>query len=121
MNRIPYDPRLVPFARDLRNNSTLPEVVLWKALKKHIPEVDFHRQKPLLTYIVDFFAEEHLLAIELDGKSHRDKADADTERDLQLATAGVRVLRFKNAEVMEQLPTTIDRIRAALGLELQQP
>jgi very-short-patch-repair endonuclease len=53
---IPYDPELKQLAHELRNKSTLSEVLLWKHLKgKQIQGYDFHRQKPLDQYIVDFF------------------------------------------------------------------
>jgi len=60
-------------ARFLRNNSTLSEILLWEYLKnKKIMDYDFHRQKPLDKYIVDFYCPELMLAIEIDGDSHRD-------------------------------------------------
>lgn len=66
-----YHPNLKEQARDLRNNSTEAESILWKRLKgKQIKGYDFHRQKPLLYYIVDFYCHELNLIIELDGKIH---------------------------------------------------
>lgn len=51
-----YNPKLKQLARKLRNNSTLSEILLWKYLKeKQMMGYDFHRQKPLDEYIVDFF------------------------------------------------------------------
>ena len=53
---IPYNPKLKEIARQLRNNSTLSEVLLWLELKgKKMRGYDFHRQKPIDNYIVDFF------------------------------------------------------------------
>ena len=58
-------------ARELRNNSTTSEIKLWMYLKnKQMLGYDFHRQKPLDEYIVDFFCNELMLAIEIDGLSH---------------------------------------------------
>ena len=75
---IPYDPKLKQLARELRNKSTLAEVLLWKHLKgKQIQGYDFHRQKPLDQYIVDFFCSELMLAIEIDGDSHDYKERED--------------------------------------------
>jgi len=51
---IPYNPKLKEYARYLRNNSTLSEVLLWQKIKNKSFEVQFHRQVPLLDYIVDF-------------------------------------------------------------------
>lgn len=67
-----YNPRLKALARELRKKSTLAEVLLWQCLRKgQRSGYDFHRQWPIDEYIVDFFAPELLLAIEIDGGSHK--------------------------------------------------
>ena len=53
-NFIPYNPKLREFARFLRNNSTFPEILLWKEIKNKSLGVEFKRQVPILEYIVDF-------------------------------------------------------------------
>ena len=69
---IPYNPKLKELARELRNNSTKAEIILWLKLKnKQLYGYDFHRQKPIDNYIVDFFCQELMLAIEVDGYSHQ--------------------------------------------------
>ena len=51
---IPYNPKLREFARELRNNSTYTEILLWDYLKgKRMRGFDFDRQKPIDNYIVD--------------------------------------------------------------------
>jgi very-short-patch-repair endonuclease len=78
---IPYNKNLKILARNLRNNSTLSEILLWKQLKgKQIFGYDFHRQKPIGDYIVDFYCSELLLAIEIDGSSHNEKYEDDVLR-----------------------------------------
>jgi very-short-patch-repair endonuclease len=68
---ISYNPKLKELSRKLRNDSTLSEVLLWQHLKgKQMLGYDFHRQKPIDNYIVDFFCNELMLAIEIDGVSH---------------------------------------------------
>jgi len=67
---IPYNPKLKALARQLRKNSTLSEVLLWQKIKQKGYGVQFHRQVPLLEYIVDFYCHELKLAIEIDGDSH---------------------------------------------------
>lgn len=70
--KLPYDPALRKLARELRNKSTLSEVMLWQQLKRgQRGGFDFHRQKPLDHYIVDFFSHELMLAVEIDGRSHK--------------------------------------------------
>ncbi len=69
---IPYNPKLKELARTLRNNSTKSEIILWQHLKsKQMMGFDFHRQKPIGNFIVDFFCHELMLAVELDGYSHQ--------------------------------------------------
>ena len=70
-NILSYNPILKDLARDLRNNSTLSEVLLWKYLKGgQMLGYDFDRQKPVDNFIVDFFCNELMLAIEIDGETH---------------------------------------------------
>ena len=60
---------------------------------------DFHRQKPIDNYIVDFFCSELMLAIEIDGESHFGKEVYDKKRQRKLESFGVRFLRFDDNEV----------------------
>jgi very-short-patch-repair endonuclease len=54
--RIYYNPKLKERARELRNSSTLSEILLWNELKqKKILGFQFYRQRPIGNYIVDFF------------------------------------------------------------------
>ncbi|WP_253256260.1 endonuclease domain-containing protein [Formosa algae] len=68
---IPYDPKLKAYARELRNHSTQAEIYLWLKLKgKQMRGYDFHRQKPIDRFILDFFCHELMLGIEVDGITH---------------------------------------------------
>ena len=67
---IPYNQELKLLARQLRKNSTFPEVLLWQNIKQRAYGVQYHRQVPMLNYIVDFYCHEIGLAIEIDGSSH---------------------------------------------------
>jgi len=101
---IPYNPKLKQLARNLRNSSTLAEVLLWRELKgKKMKGYDFHRQKPLDNFIADFFCSELSLAIEIDGSSHDEKIEQDEKRQKRLETLGVRVLRFSDFDVKRNL------------------
>jgi len=57
---------------------------------------DFHRQKPIGNYIVDFFCNELMLAIELDGESNFGKEAEDAERQQEIEKFGITFLRFDN-------------------------
>ncbi|MND44092.1 hypothetical protein D3C80_349210 [compost metagenome] len=102
---IPYDPKLKLLARRLRNDSTLAEVLLWNELKLRPYNYDFHRQKPLLCYIVDFYCHELNLAIEVDGFSHYHEHSLahDVKREKELNEVGVKVLRFDDDEVLKDI------------------
>jgi len=108
-----YHPNLKEQARDLRNNSTEAEYILWKRLKgKQIKGYDFHRQKPLLYYIVDFYCHELNLIIELDGKIHLNEENKirDLVRQEALEEYGISFLRFNNEEVQNNLEGVIRKI-----------
>jgi very-short-patch-repair endonuclease len=100
---IPYNPELKTLARQLRKNSTLPEVLLWQNIKQRAYGVQFHRQVPMLNYIVDFYCHELGLAIELDGQSHEHSYDYDSKRQSELEAYDVKFLRFSNDEIKKNM------------------
>lgn len=109
---IPYNPKLKFLARRLRKNMTYGEVKLWMCLKgKKMKGYDFHRQKPIGNYIVDFYSCELKLAIEVDGSSHDDERwQKDMVRQKELESFGVRFLRFTEYEVLTDIDGVWDRI-----------
>jgi very-short-patch-repair endonuclease len=111
-NFVAYNPKLKSTARMLRKQSTLAEVLLWNELKgKRLLGYDFHRQKPIQKYIIDFFSPRLMLAIEIDGASHIDKAEEDEERQRNLQSLGIRFLRFRDDEVKRDLGGVAEAIR----------
>ena len=100
---IPYNPELKLRARQLRKNSTLPEILLWQKIKKRALGVQFHRQVPMLNYITDFYCHEIGLAIEIDGSSHDHSFLYDAKRQGELEAKGVKFLRFSNNEVLQNM------------------
>ena len=100
---IPYNPKLKEYARELRKNSTLSEVLLWKNIKNKALGVQFHRQVPMLEYIVDFYCHELMLAIEIDGDSHLYKYEYDIKRQGELEKEGVVFLRFTDLDVKQNM------------------
>lgn len=108
---IPYNPSLKEKARQLRNNSTVTEIMLWKFLKgRQMCGYDFHRQKPLGEYIVDFFCNELMLAIEIDGPSHEGQEEYDRERQEKLERIGIKFLRFNDDDVFYSIGKVLDAI-----------
>ncbi len=115
---IPYNPKLKELARILRKQSTLSEILLWKEIKGKAYGVEFHRQVPLLNYIVDFYCHELKLAIEIDGLSHDHKIDYDSNRQKELEEYEITFLRFPDLQVkkdmfnvLRALEITIDEIK----------
>ena len=95
---------------------TPPERKLWYEFLSGLPE-KFTRQKPLGSYIADFYCSAARLVIEIDGDSHFDERGEqyDAMRTAQLETLGLRVIRFTNVEVMQQFEGVCQRIEKALA------
>ena len=104
---IPYNPKLREFARQLRNNSTLSEVLLWKQIKGKALGVEFKRQVPMLEYIVDFYCQEIGLAIEIDGNIHDFRYLEDAQRQQEIEKYGVIFIRFSNEEIKNNMFSVI--------------
>ena len=97
-----YNKNLKQASRDLRNNLTDAEKLLWSRLRnKQILGLQFYRQKPILNYIVDFYCHEIGLVIELDGGQHGtdDAVEYDAERTKFLEALGLTVVRYWNHDV----------------------
>ena len=110
---IPYNNKLKEVARHLRNNATKAERILWKSLSgKQCFGYDFHRQKPLGNFIVDFFCQELMLAIELDGVSHNQASvmGRDKEKEAFLNSLGITVLRFQDEEIYPDIRDALTEI-----------
>ena len=99
-------PELFRLAEGLRKNSTVAEKVLWKYLNKFRYEgFIFRRQHPLDFFIVDFFCHKLKLVIEVDGDIHLIKENIayDENRTGELERFGIKVIRFKNEEITNDL------------------
>ena len=105
-----YNPKLKEFARELRNNSTETEIYLWLKLKgKQMYGYDFHRQKPIDNFIVDFFCNRLMLAIEVDGYSHEflEVYNKDVIKEKRLNELGIHVLRFSDNQVLKDMENVL--------------
>ena len=114
MNKIFYNPKLKELARQLRNRSTKTEIKLWNFLKrKQLMSYDFHRQKPVDNYIVDFFCNKLRLAIELDGYTHgfEEVFEKDEVKTQKLRELGITVLRFTDDDVMNNIGNVLRGIQ----------
>lgn len=107
---IPYDPHLKSYARELRKRCTKAEAFLWQFIRHKRLGVEFHRQVPIVHFIVDFYCHELKLALELDGPIHDNRVTEDAARQAQIEAYGVTFLRFTNAEVLAS-PGVVGKIR----------
>lgn len=109
--RIVYSKDLKQRSRELRNNSTFAEVLLWNHLKRRqMLGCQFMRQKPIHHFIVDFYCSKLKLAIEIDGESHRLRFGSDLERQRYLEQIGVHVLRFNDLDVKKDIGNVLASI-----------
>jgi very-short-patch-repair endonuclease len=105
-------------ARNMRNNPTDAEVVLWRALSaRKVAGTRFNRQVEIEPYICDFVARTPKLIVEVDGGQHAVNAAEDLRRTRFLEAKGYRVIRFWNNDVLGNLAgvvSEIERVLAAL-------
>ena len=99
-------------AKQLRENMTMAEVLLWNELKqKKMLGFDFDRQRPMLRFIVDFYCKDLMLAIEIDGGSHDGNKEADDQRQQELENMGVHFLRFADRMVRNDIVNVLYTIQ----------
>jgi very-short-patch-repair endonuclease len=113
-------PAAILNARSLRQHATIPERILWDALRgRRLDGWKFRRQHPIGQFVIDFFCREKAVAIELDGEVHDEieKASHDLERTRYVNLQGISILRFANRQVLDDLPGVLLEIRRAMGEE----
>jgi very-short-patch-repair endonuclease len=95
--------RTKQFARKLRRELSLPEVILWRALRGgRLEGIRFRRQHPIGRYVLDFYSDVAKLAVEIDGAHHtlEDRPRRDAERDAWVREHGVETLRVPAIDVL---------------------
>ena len=105
-------PQTIKRARKLRSEMSLPEVILWRELRKRPAGLKFRRQHPAGIYVLDFYCAAARLAIEVDGFAHDSirAAKADAARSHFLRSQGVATLRVPAKAVLEDLEGALTRI-----------
>jgi very-short-patch-repair endonuclease len=99
-------------ARELRNNATDVERLLWRRVRNsQLEGVKFRRQQPIETYIVDFISFEKKIVIELDGGQHAESSEYDEQRSACMRANGFTVVRFWNNDVLENIEGVLEIIR----------
>lgn len=105
--------KIVQAARTLRSEPTPTEDKLWEALRgRKLLGLKFRRQHPYERFVLDFFCVEHRLVLEVDGGVHLTPAQVahDAARTEYLQQRGIRVLRFRNDEVEDNLQVVLQKI-----------
>ncbi|MDP1914233.1 MAG: endonuclease domain-containing protein [Brevundimonas sp.] len=112
----PHD--TVQHARKLRRRLTLPEVLVWQALRGgRLVGRRFRRQHPVGPYILDFYCDELQLAVEIDGHSHDhpDRIAHDQRRTGWLNRQGVQMIRLAARDVLADMDGALGIIRRTVG------
>ena len=89
------------------------ECLLWSRVRrKQIKGAQFYRQKPLGSYIVDFYCPAAGLVVEVDGGQHftEEGKAKDKRRDDDLAGLGLKMLRFSNSDVLKEIDAVLQVI-----------
>ena len=98
-------------ARELRRDMTPAEKILWQELRANKLGVHFRRQQIIAGFIVDFYCHKAALVIEVDGDIHDLQQDEDAKREKVLNEMGLRIIRFRNEEVLRNLAPVIEKIK----------
>ena len=110
--------------RELRRNETEAEKILWKAIRnKNLNGKKFYRQQPIFHdvtgretfFVADFYCFTDKLIIELDGRYHQYRLEEDKHRTEILNLLGLRVIRFSNDEVINNLGFVLNEIKKSLS------
>ena len=112
-----YDKQLKVLSQHLRKNMTDAENMLWlKLRRKQLKGRPFYRQKIIGKYIVDFYCPKANLVIELDGGQHYSEIGKakDRARNNVLTKTGIKVLRFSDRDVFENIGGVMEEIWSCL-------
>jgi len=111
-------PILTVLAKELRQNQTEAEKLLWASLRSLRPDgAKFRRQRPIDDYIVDFVHLDKKLIIEVDGGQHNETKTiaSDNKRKAYLESQGFHILRFWNNDVLKNMDGVIEKITDTLS------
>ena len=105
-------------ARRQRRQMSLPEVLLWRELRKKPSGLQYRRQHPAGSYVLDFFCATTNVAIEVDGEAHSrgDQPLKDERRDDWLKEQGIRVMRIAAQDVLANLDGVLQLIESTFDV-----
>jgi very-short-patch-repair endonuclease len=111
-------PAIFKLAKELRKTETEAEQILWSKLNKNqVFGLQFRRQHPINIFIADFYCVRIKLLIEVDGNIHeiREYQEHDQGRSEILNSFGIIVIRFRNEQIIEEIDSTLEQIKAVAG------
>lgn len=106
-------PELTKRRQELRNSATETEQLLWEQLRSEKLGVKFRRQHSIGNYIADFYCPSKKLVIEIDGSQHytNEGLEYDKVRDEFIGSLGIKIIRFSNREILEDLVGVLEKIK----------
>jgi very-short-patch-repair endonuclease len=104
-------------AKELRREMTPAETTLWQELRANKLGVHFRRQQVIAGFIVDFYCHKAALVIEVDGDIHDLQKEEDAKREKALTELSLRVVRFRNEEIIKNIDEVIRAIRVVTNQE----
>jgi len=107
-------PSVFAKAKELRENMTPAEKMLWERLRCNQLGVRFKPQYPIDIFIADFYCHRAKLVIEVDGKIHASQVTYDDGRTADLERFGITVIRFRNEEIVDDIDMVIRQIKQTL-------
>ena len=111
-------------SRALRRSQTDAEKKLWDLLRnRQFLDVKFRRQFSVSQYIIDFYCPQWRLGIEADGGQHYDEdgKQKDKRRAEELADFGIKILRFSDYEILNNLEGVVEVIQKEIGKLIISP
>lgn len=106
------------FARQLRREQTSAEERAWQLLRNNqFMGLKFRRQHVIEGFVVDFYCDEHRLAIEIDGGVHNRKMnrDYDALRQIEIESEGIKFIRITNEEIEKDESVVLEKIKEAIN------
>ena len=107
--------KLKPLAQQKRHEPTPAEAKLWHYVRgSKLNGKKFRRQHPIERFIVAFYCAQAKMVIEVDGDVHQYTIDEDAVRQEYLESVGLRVIRFTNDEVLQDVESVLNHILKTL-------